>query len=46
MLFTSGSGWLADSGRTGADKAATQLDPHGFTVAGVAIRSRGQARFP
>jgi hypothetical protein len=46
VLFTSGSGWLADSGRTGADKAATQLDPHGFTVAGVAIRSRGQARFP
>lgn len=46
VLFTSGSGWLADSGRTGADKVAAQLNPHGFAVAGVAIRSSGQARFP
>ena len=46
VLVTSGSGWLADTGRTGADKAAAQLNPHGFAVAGVAIRSSGQARFP
>jgi acetyl esterase/lipase len=46
VIFTSGSGWLADSGRTGADKVAAQLNPHGFAVAGVAIRSSGQAQFP
>ncbi|MFJ9565302.1 alpha/beta hydrolase fold domain-containing protein [Streptomyces fuscichromogenes] len=46
VIFTSGSGWLSDSGRTGADKVAAQLNPHGFAVAGVAIRSSGQARFP
>ncbi|MCL8017134.1 alpha/beta hydrolase [Streptomyces sp. AS02] len=46
VIFTSGSGWLADSGRTGADKAAAQLNPRGYAVAGVAIRSSGQAQFP
>jgi len=46
VIFTSGSGWLADSGRTGADKVAAQLNPHGYAVAGVAIRSSSQARFP
>ncbi|MFE6622472.1 prolyl oligopeptidase family serine peptidase [Streptomyces sp. NPDC057740] len=40
------SGWLADSGRSGADKVAAQLNPHGYAVAGVAIRSSGQAQFP
>jgi len=46
VIFTSGSGWLADSGRTGADKVAAQLNPAGYAVAGVAIRSSSQARFP
>jgi acetyl esterase/lipase len=46
VIFTSGSGWLADSGRTGADKVAAQLNPYGYAVAGVAIRSSGQAQFP
>ena len=46
VIFTSGSGWLADSGRSGADKVAAQLNPHGYAVAGVAIRSSGQAQFP
>jgi acetyl esterase/lipase len=46
VIFTSGSGWLAESGRTGADKVAAQLNPSGFAVAGVAIRSSGQAQFP
>ncbi|MEV7890693.1 prolyl oligopeptidase family serine peptidase [Streptomyces sp. NPDC002817] len=46
VIFTSGSGWLADSGRQGADKVAAQLNPHGYAVAGVAIRSSGQAQFP
>ncbi|MEV2231633.1 alpha/beta hydrolase [Streptomyces phaeochromogenes] len=46
VIFTSGSGWLADSGRTGADKVAAQVNPYGYAVAGVAIRSSGQAQFP
>jgi acetyl esterase/lipase len=46
VIFTSGSGWLADSGRQGADKVAAQLNPKGFAVAGVAIRSSSQAQFP
>ncbi|MGK5692407.1 alpha/beta hydrolase fold domain-containing protein [Streptomyces sp. URMC 128] len=46
VIFSSGSGWLADSGRQGADEAAAQLNPHGFAVAGVAIRSSSQAQFP
>lgn len=46
VIFSGGSGWLADSGRQGADQVAAQLDPHGFAVAGVAVRSSGQALFP
>ncbi|MGW7383906.1 alpha/beta hydrolase fold domain-containing protein [Streptomyces sp. NPDC054794] len=46
VVFSSGSGWLADSGRQGADKVAAQLNPYGYAVAGVAIRSSSQARFP
>jgi acetyl esterase/lipase len=46
VIFSSGSGWLADSGRTGADEVARQLNPRGFAVAGVAIRSSSQAQFP
>lgn len=46
VIFSSGSGWLADSGRRGADTVAAQLNPRGFAVAGVAIRSSGQAQFP
>ncbi|WP_364703696.1 alpha/beta hydrolase [Streptomyces ossamyceticus] len=46
VIFSSGSGWLADSGRQGADQVAAQLNPRGFAVAGVAVRSSGQALFP
>ncbi|MBO0870706.1 MAG: hypothetical protein J2P15_19290, partial [Micromonosporaceae bacterium] len=55
VLWTKGSGWMADNGRTGADLVARRLreasggnDPAvaGFAVAGVAVRSTGQARFP
>ncbi|MCS0602240.1 alpha/beta hydrolase [Streptomyces sp. LP11] len=46
VIFTSGSGWMADSGRRGADTVAAQLNSHGYAVAGVAVRSSGQARFP
>ncbi|MET8981184.1 alpha/beta hydrolase [Streptomyces sp. NPDC004539] len=46
LIFTSGSGWLADSGRKGADQVAAQLNPYGYAVAGIAVRSSGQAPFP
>ncbi|WP_431999167.1 alpha/beta hydrolase fold domain-containing protein [Streptomyces sioyaensis] len=46
VIFTHGSGWMADNGRMDADKVAAQLNPHGFAVAGVAVRSSSQARFP
>ncbi|MDT0454505.1 hypothetical protein RM550_01980 [Streptomyces sp. DSM 41527] len=37
---------MADNGRTDTDKIAAQPVPHGFAVAGVAVRSGSQARFP
>ncbi|MCP9210472.1 alpha/beta hydrolase [Streptomyces sp. NEAU-Y11] len=46
VIFTHGSGWMADNGRMDADKVAARLNPHGFAVAGVAVRSSAQARFP
>ncbi|MFI9258280.1 alpha/beta fold hydrolase [Streptomyces sioyaensis] len=46
VIFTHGSGWMADNGRMDADKVAAQLNPHGFAVAGVAVRSSSQAQFP
>lgn len=45
-IWNHGSGWLADNGRTGTDEVAAELCPSGFAVAGVAIRSSAQARFP
>ncbi|MEU6117288.1 alpha/beta hydrolase [Streptomyces sp. NPDC047117] len=46
VVFTHGSGWLADNGRDGADRVAARLNPHGYAVAGVAVRASSQARFP
>lgn len=46
VIFTGGSAWLADNGRQGADQVAAQLNPHGFAVAGVSVRSSSQAQFP
>ncbi|MEU6381609.1 alpha/beta hydrolase [Streptomyces sp. NPDC046909] len=46
VIYSSGSGWMADSGRRGADQVAAHLNPYGFAVAGVSIRSSSQARFP
>ncbi|MFF4259879.1 alpha/beta hydrolase fold domain-containing protein [Streptomyces sp. NPDC001663] len=46
VIFTSGSAWMADSGRQGGDAVAAQLNPHGFAVAGVSVRSSSQAQFP
>lgn len=46
VIFSGGSAWMADNGRQGADTVAAQLNPHGFAVAGVSVRSSAQARFP
>ena len=46
IAWSHGSGWLADNGRDGAGLVAEIAVPAGFAVAGVAIRSSAQARFP
>ena len=46
VLWSSGSGWRRDNGRSGAAQVATALVPRGYAVAGVSVRSSAQARFP
>jgi acetyl esterase/lipase len=46
VIWTGGSGWLADNGKDSAGPVAEQLNPQGYAVAGVSIRSSTQARFP
>jgi len=46
VIWSHGSGWLAENGREGADTLAGILGPKGFAVAGVAIRSSANAQFP
>ncbi|MFE7278496.1 alpha/beta hydrolase fold domain-containing protein [Streptomyces sp. NPDC057623] len=46
VISTRGSAWLADNGRRDADKVAAELNPAGYAVAGVSVRSSSQARFP
>jgi acetyl esterase/lipase len=46
VIWSHGSGWLAENGREGADTLASILNPKGFAVAGVAIRSSANAQFP
>jgi acetyl esterase/lipase len=46
VIWTHGSGWLAENGREGADIVAAHFNPRGYAVAGVAIRSSGNATFP
>lgn len=46
VIFTHGSGWMADNGREDAQALAAVLLPRGYAVAGVAVRSSGQAQFP
>lgn len=46
VIFTHGSAWMADNGRMDAQRLAAILLPRGYAVAGVAIRSSMQARFP
>ena len=46
VIWTSGSAWRADSGKNGAGALAARLNPAGYAVAGVSIRSSSQVRFP
>ena len=46
VIWTSGSAWMADSGKRGAGLPAAQLNPAGYAVAGVSIRSSSQVKFP
>lgn len=46
VIFTHGSGWTRDNGRSDAQAVAAELNKAGYAVAGVAIRSSSQAQFP
>jgi acetyl esterase/lipase len=46
IIWSHGSGWLAENGRVGADVVASYFNPRGYAVAGVAIRSSSFAQFP
>lgn len=45
-IWTGGSAWMADTGKNSAGGVALQLNPAGFAVAGVSIRSTSQVQFP
>ncbi len=46
VIWTGGSAWMADTGKRGAGRLAAQLNPAGYAVAGVSIRSSSQVKFP
>jgi acetyl esterase/lipase len=46
VIWTAGSAWMGDSGKNGAQGLAAQLNPAGYAVAGVSIRSSSQVKFP
>ena len=46
VIWTAGSAWMADTGKNGAGRLAGQLNPAGYAVAGVSIRSSSQVTFP
>jgi acetyl esterase/lipase len=46
VIWTGGSAWMADTGKRTAGALAIQLNPAGYAVAGVSIRSSSQVRFP
>jgi acetyl esterase/lipase len=46
LIWTGGSGWLADNGKDSAGPVAETFNPDGYAVAGVSIRSSTQATFP
>ena len=46
FLFSEGSGWRADTGKVSAGTWAARLNPRGYAVAGVSVRSSDQVVFP
>ena len=46
VIWTAGSAWTADTGKNRAGILAAQLNPAGYAVAGVSIRSSSQVKFP
>jgi acetyl esterase/lipase len=46
VIWTGGSAWMADTGKRTAGGLAARLNPAGYAVAGVSIRSSSQVRFP
>lgn len=46
VVWTGGSAWMADTGKRTAAGVAAQLNPVGYAVAGVSIRSSSQVKFP
>jgi acetyl esterase/lipase len=46
LIWTGGSGWLADNGKDSAAPVAERFTAKGYAVAGVSIRSSTQAPFP
>jgi acetyl esterase/lipase len=46
VIWTGGSAWRADTGKNSARGIAAQLNPAGYAVAGVSIRSSSQIVFP
>jgi acetyl esterase/lipase len=46
VVFSGGSGWLRDDGKERAADAAPFFTSAGYAVAGVSVRSSGQAGFP
>ena len=46
VIWTGGSAWMADNGKNLAGQLAARLNPAGYAVAGVSIRSSSQVQFP
>jgi acetyl esterase/lipase len=46
VIWTAGSAWMADTGKRSAPGIAARLNPAGYAVAGVSIRSSSQVHFP
>ncbi|MBO9554637.1 cellulose binding domain-containing protein [Cellulomonas sp.] len=45
-IWTSGSAWTSDDGKSGASAIASAFNARGYAVAGVSVRSSSQAKFP
>src|SRR5262245_20405340 len=46
LIWSSGSAWTSDDGKSGASSIASMFNPKGWAVAGVSVRSSAQAKFP